>query len=259
MRLHDLIDVHLSPFNASYSIRSPVRLGGTGIELVSPIFYREEELSLDTLEHHPGEGATSAVIWLHGLGASGNDFLPMVPHLGLRSTRFIFPNAPEIPVTINGGMQMPAWYDILSMERTEARENADDIRATHVKIEELIEREVARGVPSENIVLAGFSQGAAMTLFTGMRTRYRLAGLMVLSGYLVVESSLDAERGEANAGTPILCMHGTEDEMVPCDLGRHAFERVEAGREAIWKTYAMGHEVNGPQIRDVRAWLRALL
>lgn len=214
---------------------------------------------LDCLEHTPGEAPDSAIVWLHGLGASGYDFAPLVPHLGLKRTRYVFPHAPEQPVTINGGYRMPSWYDILTMERGPGRESADDIRRAMVWVEALIEREIERGIPSERIVLAGFSQGAAMTLFTGLRTSHRLAGLMVLSGYLVLEDTLDAERGTANATTPLLAMHGEVDEVVPCDLGRHAFERVSEGRGATWKTYGMGHEVNGPQIRDIRTWLHERL
>lgn len=214
---------------------------------------------LDCLEHTPGNGASSSVIWLHGLGASGNDFAPLVPHLGLASTRFVFPHAPERPVTINGGHRMPAWYDIVTMERGPGRESEPDIRVAHQSVLALIERELERGVSADRIVLAGFSQGAAMTLFTGLRCTHSLAGLMVLSGYLVVESALDAELSSANAETPVLCMHGTQDDVVPMSLGQHAHERIAPGRETEWKTYSMGHQVNGPQVRDIRAWLHARL
>lgn len=214
---------------------------------------------LDCLEHTPGEGATSTVIWMHGLGASGEDFVPLVPHLGLRGTRFVFPHAPVRPVTVNGGMEMRAWYDILSMERGPDREPEADVREAHAQVEALVARENERGVPTGNIVLAGFSQGAAMALFTGLRHPQRFAGLMVLSGYLIVEDTLEAERHEANAATPLLMMHGTRDEVVPCALGEHAFGRVRDGREAVWHDYPMGHELCGPQLRDIRSWMHAIL
>lgn len=214
---------------------------------------------LDCLEYTPGEGATSSVIWMHGLGASGEDFVPLVPHLGLRGTRFVFPHAPVRPVTVNGGMEMRAWYDILTMERGPDREPEADVRTAHLQVEALIARENARGVPTENIVLAGFSQGAAMTLFTGLRHPQRFAGLMVLSGYLIVEDSLDAERHQANAETPLLMMHGTRDEVVPCALGKHAYARIHEGREAEWHDYPMGHELCAPQLRDIRNWIRDIL
>lgn len=214
---------------------------------------------LDSLEHTPGTAPDSTIIWLHGLGASGYDFAPLVPHIGLTRTRYVFPHAPERPVTVNGGHRMPSWYDILSMTRGPDRESEADIRSTHLDIEELIEREVQRGIPTERIVLAGFSQGAAMTLFSGVRTERRLAGLMALSGYLVLPGTLAAEAHSANAATPLLAMHGDRDETVPVDLGRNAFDALSEGREASWHTYSMGHEVNGPQIRDIRAWLHTLL
>lgn len=212
----------------------------------------------DCLEHTPGGPVDSSIVWLHGLGASGYDFAPLVPHLGLSRTRFVFPHAPERPVTINGGMEMPSWYDILRMERGPGRESEADIRATDELVGALIQREIERGVAAERIVLAGFSQGAAMTLFSGLRCEHRLAGLLVLSGYLVVEEAL-GEQVEANRQTPLLCMHGTRDEVVPLDLGRHAFDRLEKGRAASWKDYPMGHEVCGPQIRDLRDWLHQTL
>lgn len=213
----------------------------------------------DCLEHNPGGPVDSAIVWLHGLGASGYDFAPLVPHLGLERTRFVFPHAPERRVTINGGMSMPAWYDILTLERGPDRESAEDILASHRQIEALLQRERNRGVPEGRIVLAGFSQGAAMTLYSGVRTRHRLAGLLVLSGYLVLEETLAAEEVGVNARASLLGMHGTEDAVVPIGLGEHAFQRVAPGRRASWKTYRMGHEVCGEQVRAIRTWLTDLL
>lgn len=214
---------------------------------------------LDCLEHTPGGPIDSAILWMHGLGASGFDFAPLVPHLGLRTTRFVFPHAPERPVTVNDGHAMPAWYDILTMDRVANRESASDVREAHLQVEALVQRELDRGVPADRIVLAGFSQGAAMTLFTGTRSAHRFAGLMVLSGYLILEDSFEAEQHEANRSTPLLAMHGTRDEVVPLDLGAYAFERLKSGREAQWKTYPMAHELCGPQIRDIRDWLHEVL
>jgi phospholipase/carboxylesterase len=214
---------------------------------------------LDCLEHTPGTAPDSTVIWLHGLGASGYDFAPLVPHLDLPTTRFVFPHAPELPVTLNGGHRMPAWYDIRSLEPGPDRESADDIRRTHAAILALLDRENDRGVPTERIVLAGFSQGAAMTLFSGPRIDRPLAGMMALSGYLVVPAAHETEQTDANRRTPLLAMHGEHDPTVAIARGRDAFERLREGRDATWRTYPMGHEVNGPQIRDLRAWLHARL
>lgn len=207
----------------------------------------------------PKEPATSSVIWMHGLGADATDFVPVAPHLHLPQTRFVFPNAPRQPVTINGGMVMRSWYDIRTFERVPDRENGDHIRASRDAIEALIAREVERGVPHERIVLAGFSQGAAMTLFTGLRHAHRLAGLVVLSGYLVLEDTLTAEAHEANKGTPIFFGHGTHDDVVVLSKGKAAYEAVKDGRQATWKTYPMPHSVSMPEIADIRAWIQPIL
>ncbi len=214
---------------------------------------------LDCLEHTPGDGADRSVIWLHGLGASGNDFAPLVPHIDLPRTRFVFPHAPARPVTVNGGYVMPAWYDILTMDRGPGREPERDVRQAAALIEALIAREHERGVSSERIVLAGFSQGAAMALHVGLRHPQRLAGLMVLSGYLVLDDRLDAETHAANADTPMFFGHGSRDDVVPMAGGRHAFERVGGERRAEWHPYPMGHELCGEELRDLTAWLHQVL
>ena len=214
---------------------------------------------LDCLEHTPGGPIDSAIVWMHGLGASGFDFAPLVPHIGLQTTRYVFPHAPERPVTVNGGEPMPAWYDILTMDRVPNRESARDVREAHLQVEELVQRELDRGVPANRIVLAGSSQGAAMTVYTGTRSAHRFAGLMVLSGYLILEDSFDAEQHPSNRTTPLLAMHGTRDEVVAMDLGRRAYDRLAPDREGTWKTYPMAHELCGPQIRDIRAWLHGIL
>jgi phospholipase/carboxylesterase len=207
----------------------------------------------------PAEPATAAVIWLHGLGADGHDFEPIVPQLHLTRTRFVFPHAPAMPVTINGGWVMPSWYDIRSMGRGPGRENEEHIRASATRIGALIEDQIAAGVPADHIVLAGFSQGAAMALHVGLRYPSRLGGILALSGYLVVEETLEAEASPANAATPVFVGHGDIDDVVPVDAGRRAWERVRAGRDARWSTWRMGHEVCGPEIDAVARWLGAVI
>lgn len=213
---------------------------------------------LDCLEFTPGEPAVRSVIWMHGLGASGADFVPLVPLLGLDRTRFVFPHAPERPVTINAGYVMPAWYDILTMERGPDRESATDIREAAEQVEALILRELDRGVKHDQIVLAGFSQGAAMALHVGLRQAKPLAGVMVLSGYAVLESTLSAEHHEANANTPVFFAHGRGDEVVPMELGQRARELVGGARPTEWHEYPMGHELCHEEVRDLRAWLHRL-
>ncbi len=198
---------------------------------------------------------TGSVIWMHGLGASGHDFEPIVPHLHLPSVRFIFPHAPEIPVTINAGYVMPAWYDILTWERVPERENSEHIRRSATQIGALIAREVERGVPEDRIVIAGFSQGAAMALHTATRHPRLLLGIMVLSGYLIVEDTIDAEISEANKETPMFFGHGRHDDVVPPERGRTAHARFKKGRETIWKDYRMAHQVIPEEIADIRQWL----
>jgi phospholipase/carboxylesterase len=203
-----------------------------------------------------GEPA-GTVLWMHGLGASGHDFEPIVPLLALPQVRFVFPHAPARGVTINGGLIMPAWYDILAMG-TSGGEDADDVRESAAMIEALIAREAARGVPAENVVLAGFSQGGAMALFAGTRHASSLRGIMVLSGYEVVARSRDAETTEANRKTPLLFGHGTHDPMVSIVRARAAFAAYAEGRpQAEWHEFAMGHEVCPPEIDVIREWLAA--
>jgi len=203
-----------------------------------------------------------AVIWLHGLGASGDDFVPVVPELGLRDAppiRFVFPHAPVQPVTINGGMPMRSWYDILTTDLIR-REDADGIRASAAHINALIARENARGVASERIVLAGFSQGCAMTLYTGLRWHERLAGLIGLSGYLPLSDTLAAERAPANAATPIFLAHGLYDPVVALARAESSRDQLQTlGHPVQWHTYPMPHSVCAPQIADIAAFLRGVL
>lgn len=204
-----------------------------------------------------GADASAAVVWLHGLGADGHDFEPIVPMLQCPHVRFVFPHAPPLPVTINGGVRMPAWYDILSLDERDGRENADHIRASAVRINALLERERERGLPSERIVLAGFSQGAAMTLHVAPRFPQRLAGIMALSGYHALRERFEAERSDVNVDTPMLFGHGSMDPVVMAAWGRAAFDDFSAWSKAKveWNDYPMGHEVNPDEIADIRGWL----
>ena len=203
-----------------------------------------------------------AVIWLHGLGADGSDFEPVVPELGLDDqpgVRFIFPHAPEMSVTCNGGYVMPAWYDIRQQDLVR-QEDEMGIRQSARAIEALIAHEAARGIQPANIVLAGFSQGCAMALHTGLRHSEKLAGIMALSGYLPLADSVAAERSPANANTPIFMGHGTQDPVVQ-------LPRAEASRDALkalgytvdWHTYPMPHSVHPQEVADIGAFLRKVL
>ena len=213
---------------------------------------------LPCLEVGPREEATAAVVWLHGLGADGYDFAPIVPMLGLPHVRFVFPHAPSLPVTINGGMYMPAWYDIRSLERVSDREDAEHIRASARRIGALLEQEIASGIPADRVVLAGFSQGAAMALHVGLRFPHTLAGLVVLSGYVVLADTVLAEWNEANRRTPVLFGHGREDDIVPMTGGRAAFHLVQDHGDpgkVSWHTFPIGHEVSEEEIGVIAKWL----
>jgi phospholipase/carboxylesterase len=213
---------------------------------------------LDTFEIEPTETQRGSVIWMHGLGASNHDFDDIVPELQAPSLRFIFPAATVRPVTINQGMRMPAWYDILSFDDPPLREKEADVRESAGELSRLIEREHARGVPHSSILLAGFSQGGAMALHAGLRTEQALAGVVVLSGYLVLPDCFEAERSAASEQTPFLFCHGRFDPIVPYFLGRAAFERLEAaGYAAQWSDYEMQHSMCLDEVFCVRDWLRA--
>lgn len=197
-------------------------------------------------------------MWMHGLGADGNDFMPIVPMLGLPDVRFVFPNAPVMPVTINGGMVMPAWYDIKTLERGPDREPEADVRASAQHIEALLAREAERGTPPGKTVLAGFSQGAAMALHVGVRHAQTLAGIIVLSGYRLLADTILAERSAANTRTPMLFCHGTMDDVLPVDSGRsaHDFMAEHGNAEAIeWHEFPIAHSVSEDEISVVARWL----
>lgn len=214
---------------------------------------------LRTVQAGPETDATGSVVWLHGLGASGHDFEPIVPYLQLPRVRFVFPDAPARPVTINMGLIMPAWYDVVALGRAEGGEHAPHVRDSAALVEELLAREKERGVPAGRIVLAGFSQGAAMALHVGLRHAETLAGIVVLSGYEVLAGTREAEASASNAGTPILFGHGTLDPLVPVERGRAAYDAVAQGRDARWHEYPMGHEVCDEEIVAVRDWLKERL
>lgn len=217
---------------------------------------------LDCVELQSGPSPTYSVIWLHGLGADANDFVPVIPELRLSTTpaiRFVFPNAPVRPVTINNGIGMRAWYDIFTMDLVR-REDDPGIRVSQAAIEALIARENARGVPTRNIVLAGFSQGCAMTLHTGLRLKEKLAGLIGLSGYLPLASTAEAERHPANADTPIFLAHGTYDPVVNLARAEATRDFLQThGYDVTWRTYAMPHSVCAEEIRDIAAFLKRVV
>jgi len=219
-------------------------------------------VSREAVEVETGRAPAAAVIWLHGLGADGHDFEPIVPELvtpGERALRFVFPHAPIRPVTLNGGYAMRAWYDIAALDRR-APEDESGIRASQAAIETLIRRENARGIASERIVLAGFSQGGAMALFTGTRYAQPLAGIMGLSCYQALAHRFDAERAAANQSTPVFMAHGTQDPVIAAALGEEACRQLQAAGYAVeWHTYSMAHAVCPQEVADIALWLRRVL
>jgi phospholipase/carboxylesterase len=214
---------------------------------------------LDAIEITTGNAPRLAVLWLHGLGADGHDFEPIVPELGLRvPVRFVFPHAPVRPVTINRGMQMRAWYDILGFDRR-ATEDADGIRASAAAVTELIDREIERGMSSDRIALAGFSQGGAIALHTALREVRPLAGVVALSTYLPLSAALASERSEANAHIPLFMAHGTDDPVLPFGLAEFSRSALEAlGYVVDWHAYPMAHSVCMEEVSAIGAWLAAL-
>ncbi len=217
---------------------------------------------LPRVEIESAPNPSAAVIWMHGLGADGNDFAGLVPELDLAGCppiRFVFPHAPSIPVTINGGYVMPAWYDILGMNLV-SQQDAAGIQKSERAITALIDNEVARGIPYERIVLAGFSQGCAMALHTGLRLPHRLAGIMALSGYLPLADRFAAERHSANAQTPVFMAHGTADPVVVVQRGEESRNALAAlGHPVQWHTYPMQHSVHPREVADISAFLQQVL
>ena len=221
-----------------------------------------QENLLECVEIVTGPNPTHSVVWLHGLGADGNDFAPIVPELRLpasKAIRFVFPHAPVQPVTINGGMAMRSWYDILVPNLVRV-EDEKGIRQSEQAVDALIQREVARGIPTENIVLAGFSQGCAMTLHTGLRAPYKLAGLMGLSGYLPLIDMVDQDRHSANTNTPIFMAHGSFDPVVALERAQASHQKLSSlGYQVQWHTYPMQHSVCPDEISDMSEFLNKVL
>jgi len=220
-------------------------------------------MNLDAIEIESAPGPTASIIILHGLGADGNDFVPVAAELDLAPigpVRFVFPHAPTRPVTINGGYVMRAWYDIFGLDSTQRREDEAGLRASQALVEGLIAKEKARGVPARRIVLAGFSQGGAMTLMTGLRHDERLAGLVGLSGYLPLAAKAEAERHTANKDAPIFMAHGTGDPVIPIARARDSRDALVAlGHPVEWHEYPMPHSVCAEEVADLQRWLRRVL
>jgi phospholipase/carboxylesterase len=219
-------------------------------------------MSLETIEIETAREPNAAVIWLHGLGADGHDFEPLVPELvrrGERAWRFVFPHATPRPVTINGGMLMRAWYDIVSFERG-SQEDEAGFRDSDAAVRELVAQEVGRGMPPNRIVLAGFSQGGAVSLYTAPRFPERLAGVMALSTYLPLRSRLKAEQVPANRGTPIFMAHGLTDPVLPIALGLESRDLLKSfGYDVEWHQYPMPHSLCEDEVDDIRAFLHRVL
>jgi len=217
---------------------------------------------LTRIEIESAPHPTAAVIWLHGLGADGRDFAAIVPELNLKNCppiRFVFPNAPSLPVTLNGGYVMPAWYDIYGPDLV-SRQDAAGIKKSERDIVALIEHEIARGIPAHHIVLAGFSQGCAMALHTGLRLPKKLAGIMALSGYLPLADTLPAERSAANAHTPVFMAHGTQDPVVIPARGEASRDLLaKLGQPVQWHSYPMQHSVHPREVADISLFLASVL
>jgi phospholipase/carboxylesterase len=217
---------------------------------------------LPAIELETAPNPAASVIWLHGLGADGNDFVPIVPELGLPPTlalRFVFPHAPVRAVTINNGMRMRAWYDISAADLTN-RADLAGVQESQALLEALVEREKARGMSAKRIVLAGFSQGGAVALYTGVRHSERLAGIMALSTYLISPDALASEASAANRGVPIFMAHGTADPIVRFQWGEASKRLLEAGGYDVeWHTYRMEHSVCMEEVRAIGAWLAKVL
>ena len=217
---------------------------------------------LEVIEAQTGENPTATILIMHGLGADGRDFLPVAEQLDLSSVgavRFLFPSAPRMPVTINGGYVMPAWYDILGTDLVR-REDEGGLRSAKAAVDMLITREIARGIAPRRIVVAGFSQGCAMALMTGLRFDQRLGGIAALSGYLPLAAHTAAERAAANADVPIFMAHGTRDGVVPIGRAEASRDALQAlGYAVDWHAYAMEHSVCPQEIADLQRWLLTVL
>ncbi len=220
---------------------------------------------LETIEIETAPSPMAAVIWMHGLGADGNDFAPIVPELELAAPpgiRFVFPHAPMMPVSINNGSVMRAWYDVTpgDLEGRSRRADEQGVRASQAAIEKLIARENARGIATRNIVVAGFSQGGAIALQTGLRYRERLAGVMALSTYLPLAEVLAVEGSAANKDVPIFYTHGTYDQVIPLAMATASRDKLSAlGYKVEWHEYPMQHSVCLEELKAISVWLRKIL
>ena len=216
---------------------------------------------LESIEIETAPNPAAAVIWLHGLGADGNDFAPIVPELrlaGAPAIRFVFPHAPMIAVTINNGHVMRAWYDVSfgDLEGNTRRADETGVRASQARVDELIEREISRGIAARHIVIAGFSQGGAIALQTGLRYPRRLAGIMALSTYLPIAERLEAEASAANRDSPIFYAHGTHDPVIPLAMATGSVAKLTAaGYRVEWHEYPMQHSVSAEEVGAMSAWL----
>ena len=213
----------------------------------------------EAVEIETGPSPRASVIWMHGLGADGHDFEPIVPELGMPATpsaRFVFPHAPVQPVTINGGARMRAWYDVTG----DGRQDAAGIRASQARVEALIARERSRGMAPGAIVLAGFSQGGAMALHTGLRHPERLAGILALSTYLPLPDTLAQEASKANRNLPIFMAHGTQDPVIPLSWAARSRDHLTSlGYTVDWHEFPMPHSVCAQEIADIARWLNRIL
>ncbi len=216
-------------------------------------------MDLNSIEIETSPNPTASIIVLHGLGADGNDFVPVARELDLGAVgpvRFVFPHAPTRPVTVNNGHVMRAWYDIFGFDSSQSREDDVGLRASQALVEALIEKEKARGIPAARIVLAGFSQGCAMTLMAGLRHDERLAGLVGLSGYLPLAARTEGERHTANRDVPIFLVHGSSDQVIPIARARQSRDALVAMGHAVeWHEYPMPHSVCAEEIADLNRWL----
>jgi phospholipase/carboxylesterase len=217
---------------------------------------------LDNIEIATSDNPEVAIIWMHGLGADGNDFVPLVKELdlsGMPGIRFVFPHADTMPVTINGGYVMRAWYDIVHTDLGR-REDEQGLRASQALVEALIAREKSRGIPANRIILAGFSQGCAMTLQTGLRHPEKLAGLLCLSGYVPLADKVPAERSAASQQTPIFLVHGRMDPVIPEQRAIASRDLlVSLGYDVEWHEYMMQHSLCQEEVDHISAWLKKIL
>ncbi|WP_113953356.1 alpha/beta hydrolase [Arenicella xantha] len=220
-------------------------------------------LQTNSIELVHGEGKVEfAVIWLHGLGATADDFPPIVPELSLRTDRairFIFPQAPDRPITINGGMRMPGWYDIKGVDIKD-KQDAEGMAESQTLLEALIQSQIDDGIPSHHIIIAGFSQGGAVAYFTGLRSQHKLGGILALSTYLPFAEQSKQAHSAVNLTTPIFASHGSFDPVVPVSLGETSVGHLkELGYAVNWQVYPMEHNVIMPQIKDIGRWINGVL